>query len=153
MPDVDLIVIHCSATRPNQSVSIADIDAMHKARGFRCGYHQYITRSGSLQLGRPLNRTGAHTKGFNSHSIGVCLEGGVDLDGKSVMNFTNRQLDAARLVVAYDKLLFPQANVVGHRDMSPDLNGDGVIRRNEWMKDCPCFDVDHWLNTGEAVFQ
>jgi hypothetical protein len=30
---------------------------------------------------------------------------------------------------------------VGHRDLSPDLNGDGIIQPGEWTKMCPCYDV------------
>lgn len=36
--------------------------------------------------------------------------------------------------------------IVGHRDLSPDKNGDGIITSNEWVKLCPSFDVTKWLN-------
>jgi hypothetical protein len=36
---------------------------------------------------------------------------------------------------------YPIVDVLGHRDASPDKNGDGVITKNEWVKSCPCFSV------------
>jgi N-acetylmuramoyl-L-alanine amidase len=40
---------------------------------------------------------------------------------------------------------YPNATILGHRDLSPDKNGDGVIERSEWVKHCPSFDVREWL--------
>jgi N-acetyl-anhydromuramyl-L-alanine amidase AmpD len=39
------------------------------------------------------------------------------------------------------KMQFPKAVVLGHRDLSPDKDGDGVVEKHEWVKACPCFDV------------
>ncbi|MDA5624327.1 N-acetylmuramoyl-L-alanine amidase, partial [Pasteurella multocida] len=41
--------------------------------------------------------------------------------------------------------------ICGHRDLSPDLNGDGTITPNEWLKDCPCFDVWEWLDSEQVI--
>jgi N-acetyl-anhydromuramyl-L-alanine amidase AmpD len=40
----------------------------------------------------------------------------------------------------------PQAEVLGHRDLFKDRNGDGRITRADWLKDCPCFDVRAWTS-------
>ena len=40
---------------------------------------------------------------------------------------------------------YPQARICGHRDLSPDINGDGTIEPNEWLKTCPGFTVADWL--------
>ena len=32
-------------------------------------------------------------------------------------------------------------DVLGHRDTSPDLDGDGIVEPEEWTKMCPCFDA------------
>ena len=51
-------------------------------------------------------------------------------------------LDGAHCMVKSLQLAFPNVKqVIGHRDTSPDLNGDGIISPNEYMKACPCFDV------------
>ena len=74
---IDLIVIHCSATRATQRYTVDDCRRDHRARGFAdIGYHYYITRDGVVHAGRPLYQVGAHATGYNSHSIGICYEGG-----------------------------------------------------------------------------
>lgn len=76
--NISLIVLHCSATRVNQNFTIEQLEACHKARGFQTvGYHYYITKDGTLYPGRPESQMGAHAKGFNAHSIGICYEGAV----------------------------------------------------------------------------
>ena len=74
---IDLIVIHCSATRATQRYTVDDCRRDHRARGFAdIGYHYYITRDGIVHSGRPLYMEGAHATGYNRHSIGICYEGG-----------------------------------------------------------------------------
>ncbi len=41
--------------------------------------------------------------------------------------------------------MFPDAKILGHRDVSEDKNRDGIISPNEWMKACPSFSVNEWL--------
>jgi N-acetyl-anhydromuramyl-L-alanine amidase AmpD len=94
---------------------------------------------------------GAHAKGFNRNSVGVCLVGGVDESGRSAMTFTPAQLRTLDVVIEDMELMFPDAVTLGHRDLSPDKDGDGIVERHEWMKDCPCLDVRHFLLTREAV--
>ena len=75
---IDLIVLHCSDTRPSQNFTIEKLAASHKARGFGeyPGYHFYIRRDGTLYYCRPLYLKGCHVSGYNAHSIGICTEGG-----------------------------------------------------------------------------
>lgn len=147
--DIDAIVIHCSATRVGQDVHAADIDKWHKERGFACiGYNYVIDLDGTIEVGRPLTRDGAHcntagTSGvaYNKHSIGICYVGGLDRFGNPADTRTAAQkLALAELVY---RLIsdFPIVEVIGHRDASPDRNHDGKITPNEWVKQCPCFDV------------
>ena len=124
---VHLLIIHCSATLPDQRVTVHDIDRWHRQRGFDCiGYHFYITVDGTIWTGRPLNRIGAHCKGYNTHSIGICYEGGLDEEGRPCD--TRTLLQKAALVALINKLreVYPTADVVGHCDL--DLS-----------KACPCF--------------
>ncbi|GAB6866958.1 hypothetical protein JCM10556A_36350 [Bacteroides acidifaciens] len=82
MRKIDLIVIHCSATREDRSLTPDDLETMHRRRGFNgTGYHYYIRKDGTVHLTRPIDRIGAHARGFNAQSIGVCYEGGLDCRG------------------------------------------------------------------------
>lgn len=143
--DVRYIVIHCSATKASADIGAAEIDKWHTAKGWEgIGYHAVIRRSGKLEAGRDLSRTGAHVVGHNHESVGVCLVGGLDNTGKPADNFTPAQWETLAELVRDLSERFPFAAVVGHRDLSPDLNGDGVIQPWEWSKACPCFDAVAW---------
>ena len=136
------IAVHCTATKPSQDVGFKEIDAMHRNRGFdSCGYHFIIKRDGSIDLGRPLDDVGAHIKGFNSVSVGVALAGGISEDGKPENNFTLEQFTTLEQTLTVLNKIYPKAIIKGHRDFSPDLDGDGVIEPHEWLKECPCFDA------------
>lgn len=148
----DYIVIHCTATRARDmdSVTVADVDRWHKARGWAgCGYHFVIEADGNISPGRDINERGAHVRGFNSRSIGIALVGGLDDDGKPCANFRPAQMVALSNQLEYLRGIYPFGEVLGHRDLSPDLDGDGVIERHEWLKECPCFDVRIWLESGQ----
>ena len=74
MRKIHLIVIHCSATRADKELTAFDLDTMHRRRGFNgTGYHYYIRKDGTTHLTRPVERIGAHAKGFNAESIGCLL--------------------------------------------------------------------------------
>lgn len=143
------LVVHCSATPATSDIGRREIDRWHRARGFlRIGYHYVIRRDGSVEEGRPEADPGAHVEGHNKDSIGICMVGGVAADGKKGEdNFTPAQYTSLHAVLRGLHGRYPQAAVMGHRDLSPDRNGDGRITRNEWMKECPSFDVGEWLKT------
>ncbi len=142
----DFIVWHASATPPSQDIGAAQIQVMHKARGFDdIGYALVIRRDGRIELGEDFKKRGAHVKGFNSVSIGICMIGGVDEDGEPENNYTDEQWKAAKHVFEFFTLLYPDADHVGHRDLSPDSNNDGRVMRNEFIKACPCFSVAAWM--------
>ena len=142
MRKIDMIVIHCSATRADVPLSPRQLDEMHRQRGFDgCGYHYYVRRDGEICTMRPVDRPGAHAKGYNRHSIGVCYEGGLDEQGSPADPRTELQKRSLRVLVRVLAMDFQTRRIVGHRDLSPDLDGDGVIEPEEWTKVCPCFDV------------
>ena len=127
---IDLIVIHCSATRATQRYTVDDCRRDHRARGFAdIGYHYYITRDGVVHAGRPLYTVGAHATGYNAHSIGICYEGGLDIRGRPCDTRTPEQKETLQKLLERLKEDYPDARVVGHRDLP------GVT------KDCPCFNV------------
>lgn len=159
---IKLIVIHCAATKDGQKLgtgtqSAAErIDEWHKAQKFQrravnlagfnphlkhIGYHYVIDTDGSIETGRAIGETGAHVAGHNTGSVGVCMVG--------TDRFTPEQWESLRVIVDYLRQRFPTAGIVGHRDLSPDLNGDGVITPNEWLKTCPGFTVSQWLANGK----
>lgn len=142
----DYVVWHTSATPPSHDIGAAQIDLMHKARGWDgIGYALVVCRDGRVETGESLGKRGAHVKGLNSVSVGVCMIGGVDEDGNPENNFTDEQWQAAKHVFEFLTLLYPNADHAGHRDFSPDLNSDGRVQRHEFMKDCPCFSVQQWI--------
>ena len=150
MKTIDAIVIHCSATRAGQDVRAADIDKWHKERGFAMiGYNYVIDLDGTVEIGRPLSRDGAHCntagtsgRSYNRHSIGICYVGGLDKNGKPADTRTPEQKRALRDLVYKLMGAYPNiVEVIGHRDASPDRNKDGRITPNEWIKQCPCFSV------------
>jgi hypothetical protein len=143
MKTIDTIVLHCSATRAGMDVRASDIDKWHKERGFAMiGYNFVIDLDGTVEEGRPLTMDGAHCIGYNNHSIGICYIGGLDAFGKPFDTRTVAQKIAMHQLVGRLMDEYPTiTQVIGHRDTSPDLNGDGKITPNEWIKACPCFDA------------
>jgi N-acetylmuramoyl-L-alanine amidase len=146
MRKINKIVLHCSATRGTQTVMIADVTRWHRAKGWSTvGYHRFITLDGVIEVGRDYAETGAGVFGHNADSIHICYAGGLDANGKAADTRTPRQKDAMERLVRELHARFPAAKIMGHRDLSPDRNGDGKITRNEWLKECPCFDVAEWV--------
>ena len=92
MRRITLLVIHCSAVRPDQTSSAAQIDTWHRQRGWKLGigYHYVIRRNGEIEEGRPEWLTGAHCQHHNAHSIGICYEGGLDIRGRPADTRTAR---------------------------------------------------------------
>jgi N-acetyl-anhydromuramyl-L-alanine amidase AmpD len=144
MRKINLIVVHCTATPEGRDVTVADIDRMHRARGWKkIGYHYVVYRDGSVHEGRPVNEVGAHAYGHNANSIGVVYVGGVAKDGKTAKDTrTPAQRRALTDLLRKLKKQYPGARICGHRDLSPDLNHDGKIEPAEWVKACPCFNAE-----------
>ena len=142
MRTITLIIIHCSATCEDRPFTEQALEAAHRQRGFDgTGYHFYIRRNGDTEALRPTTEPGAHAKGYNHCSIGVCYEGGLDAAAKPADTRTPQQKTALRRLLMELRNLYPQASIVGHRDLSYDRNYDGSITPDEWMKACPCFDA------------
>lgn len=140
--DVKYIVLHCSATRCNMTYTAYQLEQDHRARGFNgAAYHFYVRQGGEIVPMRPLDKIGAHTMGYNRCSIGVCYEGGLSAAGIPTDTRTKEQRRALRVLMRTLRSLYPKASIVGHRDLSPDKNGNGRIETSEWLKACPCFDA------------
>ena len=167
MRQITLIVIHCSASpnsdglfrgspgAPGFLTPAQIIDGWHRERGFHrqpearkrfnpelaaIGYHYLIYRNGGIATGRGEDEVGAHVAGFNQKSLGLCLIG--------TDEFTVAQWESLRFLVSALRKCYPDARVVGHRDLSPDQNRNGIVESFEWLKTCPGFDVAAWLAGG-----
>ena len=129
MRNIDKIIIHCSATPEGKNFTVKQIDACHRQRGFNgIGYHFVIYLDGSIHVGRALAKAGAHCKGYNAHSIGVCYIGGVAADGKTPKDTrTDAQKESLVKLITELRQQFPNASVHGHREFA--------------NKACPCFDA------------
>lgn len=142
-------VVHVTATPPGFGLTMGKLAAMHKARGFSTvGYNGVIFVDGRFEISpRGLDGVGAHVAGFNSISLGISMEGGVDKNNQpSSETLTGRQLAQLESVMHNMTIRYPKIKWCGHRDLSPDKNGDGIIEPYEWMKACPTFDVIPWAS-------
>ena len=129
MRSINLIVIHCSATRCNKPFPVTALIRCHAERFGFTGYHYYITRDGIVYQTRHEQLVGAHARGYNQHSLGVCYEGGLNAQGKPADTRTPEQKEAMRKLLKKLLAAHPGAEILGHRDL-PGVH-----------KDCPCFDV------------
>ena len=129
MRTITLLVIHCSAVRPDQTSSAAQIDTWHRRQGWHLGigYHYVVRRDGQIELGRPEWMVGAHCKNHNAHSIGICYEGGLNARGQPADTRTLAQKLAMLQLLEILHRKYPKALIVGHHDLNP-------------LKACPCID-------------
>ena len=128
----EYIVIHCAATKASMDIGLTEIRKWHvQDNGWRdVGYHYIIRRNGEVELGRSIRDTGAHAAGYNHKSVSVCMVGGMAEDNSAENNFTAQQWTALLDLVKQLKLNYPDADVIGHNEISE--------------KECPSFDVQKW---------
>lgn len=133
------LVVHCSATKPHMDIGEAEIREWHIQKGWAdIGYNVVIRRDGRVEIGRPLDYRGAHVKGHNFDSVGVCLVGGLDADGNPAPEYTPTQWISLKTTLDFLKTIWPEAEIVGHRDL---------IAPGDTPKACPSFDVKTWLSS------
>ena len=119
MRRIDRIIVHCSATNPEQDFCAADIDRWHKAKGWSgIGYHYVVKLDGTIEKGRTVEKAGAHAFGYNKRSIGLCYIGGVDMDGNPTDTRTVSQKLAMRIFIHMLKNDYPNATVHSHSEFS-----------------------------------
>ena len=140
MRSIKRIFVHCTAGSQRQK--IADLQAEFKRKGWKHpGYHYVIQADGTITqlLGEQFVSNGV--KGYNSTAVNVAYMGGIDAQGKAVDNRTPEQ--KASLVKLLKELngRYPKSEILGHRDISPDINGNGKVDSWERIKECPCFDA------------
>jgi len=130
MRKIDKIVVHCSATPDSRDIGSQAIDRCHRFQGWSgIGYHYVIRKNGVIELGRPIEKIGAHVKGANSSSIGICVIGST--------KFNEKQFESLRTLVNSLKSIFGTLNIYPH-NFFPSAKKQG--------KTCPNFDVKEALN-------
>lgn len=129
MREINLIVVHCTATPAGREVTRADVDLWHRQRGFDgIGYHFLVMLDGTVVAGRPLEKVGAHALGYNKNSIGIAYAGGLDFRGKPADTRTPAQKQALIELLKRLRAAYPAAAITGHNKLA--------------AKACPCFDAD-----------
>jgi len=134
MRKIDLIVIHCSATRADRCYTEYDLITDHLRRGFSgAGYHFYIRKNGDIKTLRPIEKPGAHARRYHESSIGICYEGGLDVHGRPSDTRTDFQKHSLRVLVLLLLRDYPDSRIVGH----PCFEAAGIL--NEPQPGNPMF--------------
>jgi N-acetylmuramoyl-L-alanine amidase len=141
MREIKQIIIHCADTYTTMDIGREEINQWHLDRGWSgIGYGYVIRRNGVVEPGRDLDNDGdvdeeigAHTRGFNANSIGICMVGGKALDGSPESNFTWKQWKSLRILCEQLQTDYDKPEIVGHCDLDSH-------------KTCPNFNVKAWRN-------
>ncbi|MBR2936099.1 MAG: N-acetylmuramoyl-L-alanine amidase [Paludibacteraceae bacterium] len=133
MRKITEIIIHCSCTPEGRNIGATTILGWHKERGYNdIGYHYVIRLDGTIETGRPVEHIGAHCKGHNRNSIGICYVGGTEKDCKTPKDTrTPLQREALQQLCKQLKAEYPNATIHGHSDFA--------------NKACPSFNVEQWI--------
>lgn len=140
MRKIKYIAVHCTAGSQKQTIN--DLKTEFKRKGWKYpGYHYVIGPDGTITqlLDEELVSNGV--KGYNSNLINVAYIGGIDSKGKVVDNRTEAQKASLMSLLKHLHKKYPDTVIQGHRDFSPDTNGNGIVDPWERIKECPCFDA------------
>ena len=124
---VKMLIIHCSATRCNRPFSVENLISTGVARFGQPSYHYYIRRNGAIVPILPENVRGAHARHYNSCSLGICYEGGLDEKGRPDDTRTEAQKASMFALLKDLTADYPDARIMGHCEL-PHV-----------AKNCPCF--------------
>lgn len=140
MRAIKYIAVHCTAS--HQTETIEGLRQEFRRKGWKKpGYHYVVASDGTITQLLPEDKISNGVKDYNSVTINVAYIGGIDERGKAVDNRTEKQKKALRSLLTMLHKKYPNAVIQGHRDFSTDLNHDGKITQNEWIKVCPCFNA------------
>lgn len=140
MRNIKYIAVHCTAS--HQSMTIEGLKQEFRRKGWvNPGYHYVVSPDGKISQLLDEEKVSNGVRGYNSETINVAYIGGIDINGKPIDNRTDAQKASLCSLLKMLHKKYPTAVIQGHRDFSPDLNKDGKITSNEWMKACPCFNA------------
>ena len=148
---VKLLVIHCTATRCNKPFSVEKLIACGEGKFGQCSYRYYVRCNGDIIPLLPESVQGVHVRGYNSYSLGIAYEGGLDALGKAADTRTAEQKQALHSLLRELKESYPEARIVGHCELPKQQLPIGFVL--EWLscdasrrshlplvaKACPCF--------------
>lgn len=141
MREIKRIFIHCTAT-PQASTTVNSLLKDFKARGWKNpGYHYVIFPNGRIVNMLDEDKVSNGVQGYNQTAINIAYVGGIDKQGKAVDNRTQEQKNALWYILRTLVVRYPNAQILGHRDISPDTNHNGKVDKWERIKECPCFDA------------
>ena len=136
MRKIKYIAVHCTAG--SQKSTVNDLLAEFRKKGWKApGYHYVITADGKIHQLLDTEKVSNGVKGYNSVTVNIAYTGGMD----GVDNRTDEQKKSLIILLKLLRKRYPDAVIQGHRDFSPDLNGNGKIEKSEWIKMCPSFDA------------
>lgn len=164
MRKIKRIVLHTTSGWGNQSTSDI-IKYWRNVLGWeQVGYHKLINLDGSIEDLAPLSSVTNGVSGYNKDSVHICYKGGLReiVNGKKIYGDTRTPEQKEAFMVAINDVLkelkqyqnVDDITIVGHRDLSPDLNNNGKIEEREWVKVCPTFDAIEeygWLMGTKAI--
>ena len=140
MRNIKYIAVHCTAG--SQKTTVRDLELEFRRKGWKNpGYHYVITADGKIHQMLDTEKVSNGVKGFNSVTVNVAYTGGIDGKGQPTDNRTTEQKGSLLALLKLLRKRYPDAVIQGHRDFSPDLNKNGKIEKNEWIKACPSFDA------------
>lgn len=140
MRNIKNLVVHCSAGFGN----VDSMKAWWRKLGWKTdGYHYVIDLDGTIIPLVPEDKISNGVKGHNSGAINICYIGGVNRKdySKAEDTRTPEQKTSLEKLLTELKKKYPQAQIKGHRDFSPDKNLNGIIDPWERIKECPSFDA------------
>ena len=126
------LVLHCSGSRCNQTLTVDGLINTGKERFGQPSYHYYVQRDGTIVPILPESVQGVHAVGYNHCSIAICYEGGLSEKGEAADTRTELQKHALFELLKQLHADYPQARIVGHTEL-PGAH-----------KPCPCFDVSEY---------
>lgn len=146
MRTIDRIFIHCTAGYGD----VAAIRRWWRSLGWKMdGYHYFIYEDGTVVKLQPLSVVTNGVRNFNGRSVHIAYQGGVDrMNVTRPVDTRTVEQKAAILTVIREVLEELKATqnirpiqILGHRDISPDTNGNGIVDSHERIKECPSFDA------------
>lgn len=136
--EINKIIVHCSATPEGRDVSTETIRQWHLERGWSdIGYHYVVELDGTVVEGRPEQRIGAHVRGLNRNSIGICYVGGLDVAMSPKDTRTQEQLDSLEKLIEDLLVKYPKASLHGHNEFSNKACPSFIVKEEYgYLIDC-----------------
>jgi N-acetyl-anhydromuramyl-L-alanine amidase AmpD len=141
MRAIKRIFVHCTASNQQTTTEKKLWDEFRRKGWKNPGYHYVVKPDGNIIRMLDEARVSNGVKGYNQNAINVAYIGGIDAKGRAVDNRTAEQKGALFHLLVKLKHKYRNAMIMGHRDISPDLNHNGVVDPWERIKECPCFDA------------